>query len=612
MSRRSSIKRRGNSGVYQARIYIPQDLQSHFKCEDKKVSLRTKDESEAKRLFHIELAKWETVFQDLRNRRNLTADDKADAIWQHYTDTLSRDDQKRQIMPTQADIAAAHSNLIERAKNGEITIDAKDPLAVLDATLEIQAKQSARQYDAKTRQNKLDALRKHLVSGETALISHEVTDYIDRNKLIIDPDSPDRADIAQKLIRAEIEALERTMERDRGDYSGAPKDPIVKPATQSRREQAKPGEDVMSVFKLYYSENPNGISQDTLNQARRDIGTFVEYIGATYPARRIDKKAVREWKALLVRFPVKATETSAFNGMKFAQIIRHNETVGKPPITPKTVNRYLSSLSAFCKWLVNSGYLENNPVPGMFLPKDKSVKTLPFSTDQMNKLFASPLFAGCEGTKTLQYKTRPGVVKIRNHEYWVPLIMAYSGARPGEIAQLDVADIQLHNDQWIMDITTTNDPDDEDDDYKSVKNETSKRIVPIHKELIRLGFLTYYEQIKQSGSAKLFPEATRNQRGQMIADFSKMFGTYIERIGVKVRTDKNFKKYKLYSLRHGVADAFRRAGYLDEQFGFILGHSNEKAKMTGHYGALQEGNLKQRVELINSISYPGLKIDHLI
>ena len=34
--------------------------------------------------------------------------------------------------------------------------------------------------------------------------------------------------------------------------------------------------------------------------------------------------------------------------------------------------------------------------------------------------------------------------------------------------------------------------------------------------------------------------------------------------------------------------------------------------MTQRYGTLPQGMLEQRVELINSIAYPGLAMDHLM
>ena len=33
--------------------------------------------------------------------------------------------------------------------------------------------------------------------------------------------------------------------------------------------------------------------------------------------------------------------------------------------------------------------------------------------------------------------------------------------------------------------------------------------------------------------------------------------------------------------------------------------------MTGRYGILPQGMIEKRVELVNAIAYPGLKLDHL-
>lgn len=574
MARLSYIIRRG--ATYYARIRVPLDVADIVGKNELVKSLGTKEDHEAKRLMWPVVEEWNRQFDDIRLRRAMTADDKAEAVWQHYSDTLERDEQSRLLTPTEEQIETLPGDALDKA-----------------------VMRNMRKHDAYARRVKLDEMRKHLTIGETALIEHEVDDFIDRNKLLIDPASPERADLSRKLMRAEIEALQRTLERDGGDYTGAPKDPIVKPLTGTAREQAAAGESIMELFETYARENPKKITADTINQARRDIGTFLEHVGSTCPVHRMDKKAVREWKALLMQYPVKATETKAFAGMKITQIVKHNERVGKPVLSPRTVNRYLSSLGAFCHWLVNHGYLDQNPLDGMFLAKEKKISTLPFTTDQLNTLFQSPLFTGCQSASEWRNIAKPGNVKIRDHRFWVPLIMLYSGARPAEIAQLSIDDVRQEHGHWIMHITTEGDGD------KSVKTTGSMRVVPVHKELIKLGFLDYQAGMKKAGQSRLFPLAERNTRGQMIADFSREFGRYLIRIGMKTG-----RGLSLYSFRHGAADALRRAGHLDEQFGFILGHTG--GTMTGRYGIMPQGMLEQRVALVNSIAYPNLKIDNLI
>ncbi|TJV71043.1 MAG: integrase [Mesorhizobium sp.] len=587
MARLTYLERRG--ATYYARIDIPVDLVPLYRTTTRKKSLRTKDEATAKTRLWPVIEGWRAEFDDVRARQAITANDMAEATWRHYTDTLAADEQRRASMPTQADIDAA----TERATIDAIKSGAHDagPVAAINAMTEVEILAGQAEWDARRRAARLKRFRADLVAGEASLVTDQVDAYLN-------PQAPQRTELARRLMRAEIEALERTVERDHGDYSGTPRDPIVKPATGALRELAAPGEGIMELFEQYAAENPKGIAVDTIAQARRDVGTFVDYVGSTFPASRIDKKVVREWKALLLKLPVKATESKEFAGMKIAEIVRHNEKVGKPVITARTANRYLSGFSAFCSWLVNHGYIDHNPAEGMFLKKTKDKTTVPFTVDQMNRLFQSPLFTGCKSADEWRNVAKPGNVLIRDHRYWVPLVMLYSGARPAEIAQLAVSDVRQEHGHWIMHITTEGDGD------KSVKTEGSMRVVPIHDELIRLGFIKYCKEMEAASHSRLFPEAERNLRGQMIAELSREFGRYLVRLGMK-----SGRGLSLYSFRHGVADALRRAGHLDQEFGFILGHT--AGSMTGRYGVMPQGMLKQRVDLVNSISYPRLSISHL-
>ena len=64
------------------------------------------------------------------------------------------------------------------------------------------------------------------------------------------------------------------------------------------------------------------------------------------------------------------------------------------------------------------------------------------------------------------------------------------------------------------------------------------------------------------------------------------------------------KTVNFHSLRHGIADAFRNAGYLDEQFNVLLGHT--KATTTGTYGIVPQGILSERVKMIEAVEFSSL------
>lgn len=597
MAQVSHLFRRG--GSYSARIRVPLDLVDLLGRKELVKALGTNEVGEAKRRLHPLIAAWHREFDDLRVRRSLTAADHGDAVWDHYVATLDREEAAGKL-PSEADIDAAKAEVMDRADRGEIV--SANPLAILDATLDLQVIQHAKTFLDDTRQAKLTDLKKHLPLGQTALIAHEVDKYLDANRLLVDRSSPEWTDLAKSMIRAEIEALKRGQERRQGDYTGQPADPLVRPPSGPRRETAKPGESIMEVFEIFASENPRGVAKDRVDQTRRNISMFVDMVGASFPVKKITKTEVREWKQLLVKFPVKATEANVFKGMDIKQIIKANDKIGKPVLSDRTVNRYLSSLGAFLTWAENNGYLPTNPVRGLTLRKEVQSKTHPFTSDQLKTLFASPLFTGCKSGDKWSDFAKLGEVLVRDHRFWLPLIMLFSGARPGEIGQLAVNDLRQEHGHWIMHITEEGDATAAG---KSVKTAGSMRVIPVHPELIKLGLIRYHERRVKEDGTQLFPGATRNSRGQMMSEVSREFSRYLGRIGLK-----EGRGYSLYSFRHGAADALRRAGHLDEQFGFILGHVG--ASMTGRYGIMPQGMLQTRVDLINSIIYPGLNLDHLV
>lgn len=589
--------RRG--GAYSARIRVPRDLVEAVGRKELVKALGTSAPAEAKLRVRAVVDGWLAAFEKLRAKAQPTEAEKDELVWSHYNRILESDDQIRATIPSASELDDATERAVERVQREGI--DIHDPLQMLDVALELHLLKDRRSgskgVEGQNRRIKLEHLKKHLTQGETVLVDHEIDALLAERGVVID--HAERANLGRQLIRAEIEALKRTLERDEGNYSGEPVDQLIKRVSERQIAKDEPSELITEVFELFARENVGGVSQERISQMRRDIGLLVQIVDGQGQVSQIDKKLVREWKGLLIKFPVKATEMHVFKNMNLREIVEANEKLRKPVLSDRSVNRYLSSLSAFCKWMVNNGYLDQNPVTGMSLAKETGSMTLPFSTDQLNELFRSPLFTGCQSADVWSQMAKRGNVLIRDHRYWVPLIMLFSGARPGEIGQLNLSDFRQQDGRWIMHITT------EGDGEKRTKTKGSMRVVPIHPKLIELGLIKYHEAQAEAGETELFPNAIRNARGQMMADFSREFSRYLTRIRLK-----QGRGISLYSFRHGAADALRRAGYLDEQFGMILGHT--QGTTTGRYGILAHGILRQRAELIDAIDYPGLDLSHLL
>jgi hypothetical protein len=83
--------------------------------------------------------------------------------------------------------------------------------------------------------------------------------------------------------------------------------------------------------------------------------------------------------------------------------------------------------------------------------------------------------------------------------------------------------------------------------------------------LIELGFGNYHARTAALRKKQLF-DIKPDARGYFSGIPSKFFGNYLRDIGVKTGRELNF-----HSFRHTAADAFRRAGFVDEEFAPLLG-----------------------------------------
>lgn len=587
MSIATNIQKRPGRTSYYVRVGVPLKLQPVLKRKEIWQSLKTTDPRQARDRAAPIIASYRAQFADLEQRREPSPADLQAAVWSHYETELDRDGRTRAALPTTAEVQEATNKLAVDIEAGRVAW-ADDPLVRLNATIEVIAMKDAAKMDREHRAIQLDMLKKHLASGETALIGWKADDVIQSERLLVAKGSPAYRDLCQRLQRAQIQVLERAAERDAGNWAGVPNDTIVVPAdlTQGKRIAA-PGETLMELYDKFKAERIGDARPDTWDQNRKIVKLFAEFVGEASHVSVITRKAVRNWKQALASWPVKAADTKAFQGMSFRKVIEANETIKKPAISQKSVNKYLAALGSFARWLLQNEYIDDDVMSGMYLSIDKRKKMrFPFTEQQLQTIFGSPLFGTCLGDDA---ESKPGNVGVRDWRYWIPLIAIYSGARLGELCQLLTEDVyQLHG-TWVFHVS------DLGDEEKSTKTEGSKRVVPVHSRLIELGFLDYHASVDARGEQRLFPEVVRDKRGYF-GEASKFFNGYFKAVGVKVDKRVNF-----HSFRHNVADAFRAAGYLDEQHGVLLGHT--KASTTGRYGILPEGPLRDRVTMIEAIEY---------
>ncbi len=179
---------------------------------------------------------------------------------------------------------------------------------------------------------------------------------------------------------------------------------------------------------------------------------------------------------------------------------------------------------------------------------------------------------------------------------WLPLLALFTGARLEELGTLRATDVQVDGDIDILDINTL-------DEGKRLKTKSSRRKVPIHAELVRLGFLVYVEARRKSGAgALLFPDLKADSKGVMTGNWSKWWGRYVRANGI---TDP---RKVFHSFRHTFKTECRAVGMGREFHDAITGHSS--GGVGERYGERYPVPVLARE--IAKVKYEGLDLSPLV
>ncbi len=211
---------------------------------------------------------------------------------------------------------------------------------------------------------------------------------------------------------------------------------------------------------------------------------------------------------------------------------------GGPPLTGRTVNKYVTSLSGYWKWLAARGMTDENVWRGQFLPKER-VETedgeRPFTDDEVRKLLA-----GDPPMKALGPLMR---------------IAALIGARIDAIASLRVKDSENGTFR-----------------FKRQKRESKERFVPIHSALVPL-----VEELTRAKGPDddLFPEfpvpPPGSQRERSMPAV-KAFGRYRRSVGVdERRPGRKRSLVNFHSFRRWFITKAEQAGINGDIIAFVVG-----------------------------------------
>lgn len=225
---------------------------------------------------------------------------------------------------------------------------------------------------------------------------------------------------------------------------------------------------------------------------------------------------------------------------------------------------------------------EINSSPAGRMPPEKA-----FTQSDLRAIFGGYLYTSNELTRSNA---------VYPYQFWLPLLGLFTGGRLNELCQLDTEDVSKND---IDGIWTLSLMDDELDQPlpKSLKNQSSRRILPIHSELIRMGFLDFVGEASRQGREKLFSDGlTYNPKkgwGSNATHFYCRFPSpstpaagYFFKCGIRSRdSDGETDRKNFHSFRHTFTDMARELGseaYL--VLPDLTGHSRSNEGQVAKYG----------------------------
>ncbi|WP_421854397.1 DUF6538 domain-containing protein [Novosphingobium sp.] len=441
------------------------------------------------------------------------------------------------------------------------------------------------------------ATRRNRIEGHRAMIEHhlDMVDHGHWNIMSLDArwlceergwvfaeESETFRYICEMLLRArlqsyrdELRLLEGRMTRDPdGDeaFGRSPPKPSKQPLTLG---------DLVTKFRAARDVNWSTSTEKNYVIIFRVIE---EICGRDTPLAEIDNDFCVGVRKRLLEVPSNYQKRPATRGKSLVEAISIADREGLPKISPATVNSHLNKLGAIIRYGCNQGWIVGNPMAKIEVkdPVSDEDKRDPFKVHQLNAIFAcEPWASGPGGTATMERPSR----------YWAPLISLYSGARLSEICGQLVSEMVEEGGVRLFDFRHR-------PGVRHMKKKKS-RTVPVHAQLIQLGFWDFVEAARASKRELLFSDTSQNLHGSWGDPTSKWFARLVKRL------ELSGTALCFHSFRHTFEDALKEVDLHNTPIGNAI-TGRVTPGVSAAYGS--SFTVTKLADVMAKVDYPGLEL----
>ena len=532
---------------YYLRVIIPDDLAAIYGKARVNIALGTSDRCEATLLATIKRAEW---LSDFEAKRRTLAPSEVAAVSPELAriladrvraKVLGQDDSLRSDLPLMADLARA----IWQASRSPLAIppsqhfeDRVDDLMGLTP----EEAQALAGLNAVLDGQAATALAGQSLATVLPLVHQEARQL----GITFTPKTPGAREALLLALKAYRTAHRERTQRDAGEAVDTPV--VLTPAPVSTGKEKT----LRDVYDRWKASGDKPRTSDTIAACNRALVMYESFA----PGKALN-------------------DITREQGDAFRAWLRGNSK------TTKTARDRLNWLKSLLKYASQTlQWITRHPWEGLAIDTDAASPRRPWSEAELQTVFTTPLHTA----HVLPTAWHSG----QDAAYWIPLIGLFSGARLGELCQLRTADVQTIEGVPVLVLT-------DDGEDQRIKTSAGRRSLPIHSELIRLGFLKYVDTVSAAGSVSLWP-ALKMRKGKPSGYFSRWFSEFRKGLGLGAYPD-------FHCFRHTVRPLMRRAGVSESTMDKITGHETRGSEGTVTYDHFTLTELKAAVE---AIRYPAL------
>lgn len=262
-------------------------------------------------------------------------------------------------------------------------------------------------------------------------------------------------------------------------------------------------------------------------------------------------------------------------------------------ISVKTMLNYTAPLRNCIDHAINNGIVNNNIFSHFKFTVSKKLKRdsqgKPFTDTELESIFDNEIYSK--------------KIFDKNYKYWVPIALLYTGARLNDICNLKISDIINIGGIHCINISES-------------KTEAGKRIVPLHSQLITLGFLDFVKYKQLKGCIYLFEELPeyKTKAGRVVGrgnTVGKWFNQKNEKdthVGYLNKCNVTGKGKRLHSFRNTFINHLKQQRVQNEEVKAVVGHVSDDMTFATYADPYKLSVLQEVVEQIN---YRGVQLPWL-